>query len=1088
MKKNLFLLILLIFSFKVYSQRDTEFWFAFPDLILGSTNHTDEKIALYLVTFDMPATVTIAQPANSAFTPIVYRMSPNSFQPVTMGNLKSMLETVDRLILPYGIQITADNEVAVYYANYGDNCEVYTLKGKNALGTDFIVPMQYEYESSTVYPGRSSIEIVATEDNTVVNIDTRVPTTELNTAGTITKTLNRGECYAIKAAGITAADHLHNTRVRSNKPVAVNSTDDSAAGPGVDLIGEQIVPVELVGTDYIAIKNDGDNEKVYIFATQNNTNVTIEGISIPPISLNTPHVYKLRNETTHITSDKPVIVFQITSVGTEMGGTMLPQINCTGSMEVVFQSVFGNYTVLNIITKTSNISGFTVNGQANVIQASMFQPVPGTSGVWSYCRVPFSNNKQVLRIKNSIGFFHMGAYDTMDRSCTYGYFSDYHSVGLRTKLSQEYYASGETLHLSLWDADAFTNVVWTKHPEGIKYYGNELIINNIDASYSGIYSVSAEHIEGCPISSDGYAVVNILEPQKTELKSCKGDSLYLTAEGLGPYKWLPGQNHPDTATLGIFPNADVIYTVNNYKKGINNLLNGDFQTGNSGFSSSYQYSSTSVATSGSYSVASNANAVNPAFGRVYDHTSGLATFGRHMIVKCKGDAGDKIWADTIAVKAHTKYEIAAWFITAKQGDTPAQLQFTINDSPVGGTIIPPNSEEGNRQRHWQQFSYIWDSGDFTKAAISIETALGIADGAGVCIDDITFSAYLAITDTFEIKLDSIPQPIISGDSVICQGSAVLDAGTMDNGVPYSSYSWYNSNGVPIGKNRTVAVNSPGKYTVEVAYQNCKETAFFIVGIGEEISVTIDSIAEVCSGDSDFIIHHDLAGNVDSYSILYDRDAKAAGFTDILNQTVNGEWTIPLPMNVYPGIYNAQVQVTGGSATDCGVSNFVPIKIKVKYKAEDVMAQKWNDVIALLNAKYNGGFNFTAYQWYKNGEPIPGETSPYLYLRNEILSSDDAYSVLLTRDDGVILFTCDFIPTYRVIQNSVPTLVNTSQIIPLSVVSSKGSATFWDINGLLHSTQMVDSENKQIQAPAQKGMYILNLVFDDDCSQYKMVVK
>ena len=48
-------------------------------------------------------------------------------------------------------------------------------------------------------------------------------------------------------------------------------------------------------------------------------------------------------------------------------------------------------------------------------------------------------------------------------------------------------------------------------------------------------------------------------------------------------------------------------------------------------------------------------------------------------------------------------------------------------------------------------------------------------------------------------------------------------------------------------------------------------------------------------------------------------------------------------------------------------------------SNEVIAQRWGDVLAVKNEDYNGGYQFVAFQWYKNGNPIEGATSSICYL-------------------------------------------------------------------------------------------------------------
>ena len=73
---------------------------------------------------------------------------------------------------------------------------------------------------------------------------------------------------------------------------------------------------------------------------------------------------------------------------------------------------------------------------------------------------------------------------------------------------------------------------------------------------------------------------------------------------------------------------------------------------------------------------------------------------------------------------------------------------------------------------------------------------------------------------------------------------------------------------------------------------------------------------------------------------------------------------------------------------------------------NLVDQKWDDVVvANNNPETNGGHTFIAYQWYRNGEPIPGATHQYY---QEIGGLNGVYSLWLMDDQGNEYWTCEII--------------------------------------------------------------------------------
>ena len=119
MKKvfNLFVFSML-FSFSVQAQLDTEFWFAPPELT-QSTNESaprDRPIQLVVSTLEKAAKVTIIQPADLTFVPIVLNMPANTTQIVNLTPFIDRLESrPHNTVLKTGLYIKSTNSISAYY-------------------------------------------------------------------------------------------------------------------------------------------------------------------------------------------------------------------------------------------------------------------------------------------------------------------------------------------------------------------------------------------------------------------------------------------------------------------------------------------------------------------------------------------------------------------------------------------------------------------------------------------------------------------------------------------------------------------------------------------------------------------------------------------------------------------------------------------------------------------------------------------------------------------------------------------------------------------------------------------------------------
>ena len=172
-----------------------------------------------------------------------------------------------------------------------------------------------------------------------------------------------------------------------------------------------------------------------------------------------------------------------------------------------------------------------------------------------------------------------------------------------------------------------------------------------------------------------------------------------------------------------------------------------------------------------------------------------------------------------------------------------------------------------------------------------------------------------------------------------------------------------------------------------------------------------------------------SGKLLEFAIKFtDEDMKAASVEAVKPE--NGAMIVPMLKGVEPNRYKA---ILSFGELSCGGDD-IDVLIDVYYP-DSVIVQRWNDVLAVRNDIYNGGYEFVAYQWYKNGTPIDGATSSILYGE---LDFDAEYSVMLTREDGVKEMVCAVKPTqFEDLEDDVVVVfaTNTSSQVNVKVAES-----------------------------------------------------
>jgi hypothetical protein len=144
----------------------------------------------------------------------------------------------------------------------------------------------------------------------------------------------------------------------------------------------------------------------------------------------------------------------------------------------------------------------------------------------------------------------------------------------------------------------------------------------------------------------------------------------------------------------------------------------------------------------------------------------------------------------------------------------------------------------------------------------------------------------------------------------------------------------------------------------------------------------------------------------------------------------------------------------------------------------VLDQHWDDFIGVLTHDYNGGYDFVSFQWYKDNEPLPGETRSYL---SSALEFGASYSAMLEDANGVKLMTCPIIATPQTEISLYPSMLTPRQMIHIHT-SQYATIQFFTLTGdLLYSTQQEPGEIL-LQAPDRTGLYIVQIMYHDNTNR------
>ncbi|MDP4238207.1 MAG: G8 domain-containing protein [Bacteroidota bacterium] len=307
---------------------------------------------------------------------------------------------------------------------------------------------------------------------------------------------------------------------------------------------------------------------------------------------------------------------------------------------------------------------------------------------------------------------------------------------------------------------------------------------------------------------------------------CEGSIINLSSTGAdivnrywqGPNSFYSTSQNPVLATSAT-PTMSGTYTVTgNVYVGGNLITNGDFESGNTSFGSSYNYvvpgktinSNGNLWAESTYTVDANPNNSHANFSACPDHTIGGATpVGKQMIINGAALAGVVIWTQSVPVVPNASYEFSYWVQTVV-ATSPSQLQLYVNGVAAGPTYTADAST-----CTWKQFIYNTTAGPTTTTVnLELINKNTIADGNDFALDDIVFKQILPATSSVNVTVNpSLPVSvsITASANPIYARTPVTFTATAVNGGTSPSYQWKLVNSVSgktnVGTNSATYTNS-----------------------------------------------------------------------------------------------------------------------------------------------------------------------------------------------------------------------------------------------------------------------------------------
>ena len=489
MLKKIILFFIFISSVN-YAQLSNKHWIP-PIHAKGGETYVQEHL-LYLSTPEpTPFQVTVTDGSGVPITGSPFTISQGNPQSVVIGTVQPsvMMLSLADLNIPKTDKGLIAEGTGEFYASFRlraqNHAEILVCKGTTGAGTSFRL-------GSLPMTGTGSIRnfmasFMATENNTVVTLSDYDPgVVFVSGTGNITndtQTFNLNAGQSVTVSGYTDfpanLSGFVGALLTSNKPIVVN-TGNATGGmlsenTGQDFNLDQIVPVDIVGDEYIVVKGNGsaNTERPLVIATQDNTQIFINGNTTPVATINAGDYYLApssfytgtANQNMFISSDRPIYLYQIIAGAfsdATSGLNFIPPLSCfwQKSVDMIpnFNSIgSSNYPNSEIIVVTETGSTVSIN---NVPTTATAQAVTGNTNWVTYRITGLSGNVRI----DSTGALAAGVFGAVNVAGFGGYYSGFGSLPQDTEITL---CSNQTVNLfNAITGNPEANGTWTT-PVGV---------------------------------------------------------------------------------------------------------------------------------------------------------------------------------------------------------------------------------------------------------------------------------------------------------------------------------------------------------------------------------------------------------------------------------------------------------------------------------------------------------------------------------------------------------------------------------------------------------------------------------------------
>ena len=271
----------------------------------------------------------------------------------------------------------------------------------------------------------------------------------------------------------------------------------------------------------------------------------------------------------------------------------------------------------------------------------------------------------------------------------------------------------------------------------------------------------------------------------------------------------------------------------------------------------------------------------------------------------------------------------------------------------------------------------------------------------------------------------------------------------------------------------------GYYTKTLTAVTGCDSVINIQLIGNPVAMNEIIIPEYCAGDNVICLDIHTEGYIDYMHLMYSSEGQNAGLKDTIFSSNNQELCINI-RDVQVGKHTASLKAFFHQEEVLNQD----LLFTILYPSS-IFEQQWNDVIAVLTEKYNGGYQFTAFQWYKDGQMLPNETASYIH---QPLSIGAEYSVLLTDANGMQLMSCPIVAIDQADISVYPTILRVGESVKCHITDA-AAILLYNSTGHILTEYQVDKGDFNINMPHTSGIYMLRIsTANNNVREVKILVR